>query len=274
MHVFDLAIGGDTGAIATASDTFPADVGVCDGKIVSVAATATGASREIDATDLLVLPGGIDSHAHIAQPFGPGIVMADSFASATAAATAGGNTCIMPFALQIRGRSRRACGEKCRALAEGRCHVDMSFHLIISTPAPEVLRQELSARVKAGFTSFKALMTHDDLVLNDQHLPDVFDVARRERALVMVHCEGYDADITLWDANGCKTITQQRLHHSADYMPWEGFAATGWPVMTILRGEVVAEAGRVVGRVGFGVILDLSTVTYRLMRLRDGRLEA
>ena len=36
-------------------------------------------------------------------------------------------------------------------------------------------------------------MTYDDLVLNDRQLLEVFDVARREEALVMVHCEGYDA---------------------------------------------------------------------------------
>jgi len=32
-------------------------------------------------------------------------------------------------------------------------------------------------------------MTYDDLVLNDRQLVDVFEVARRERALVMVHAE-------------------------------------------------------------------------------------
>jgi hypothetical protein len=36
-------------------------------------------------------------------------------------------------------------------------------------------------------------MTYDDMVLNDRQLLEVFECARRERALVMVHCEGYDA---------------------------------------------------------------------------------
>jgi dihydropyrimidinase len=35
-------------------------------------------------------------------------------------------------------------------------------------------------------------MTYDDLVLTDRQLLDVFDVARREGALVMVHAEGCD----------------------------------------------------------------------------------
>src|ERR1700682_5288562 len=97
MPEFDLAIRG--GTVVTASDTCRADVGVRHGRIVAVADEVKGAAREIDASGLLVLPGGIDSHVHIAQPSGPDVVMADDFASATAAAAAGGNTCIMPFAL-------------------------------------------------------------------------------------------------------------------------------------------------------------------------------
>src|SRR3981189_2121943 len=41
--------------------------------------------------------------------------------------------------------------------------------------------------------SFKVFMTYDDLVLNDRQLLEVFDCARGCQALVMVHCEGYDA---------------------------------------------------------------------------------
>ena len=139
---------------------------------------------------MLALPGGIDSHVHISQPSGPDVVMADDFASATRAAAAGGNTTILPFALQIKGTSLRACVEEYRKLAEGECYIDTSFHLIISDPTAVVLGQELPALVKDGYTSFKVFMTYDDLVLSDKQLLEVFEVARREQALVMVHCEG------------------------------------------------------------------------------------
>jgi dihydropyrimidinase len=191
MADFDLAIRG--GTVATASDTFKADIGIRDGRIIAVADSIPGAAREIDASSLLVLPGGIDSHVHISQPSGPGIRMADDFASATASAAAGGNTLVIPFALQEKGRSLRECLEDYRAKAEGECQIDTAFHLIVSDPTPEVLGQELPALIRAGYTSFKVFMTYDDLVLNDRQLLDVFDVARRERALVMVHAEGYDS---------------------------------------------------------------------------------
>ncbi len=69
---------------------------------------------------------------------------------------------------------------------------------------------------------------------------------------------GFDADLTLWDPNRKETITQANLHHGADYTPWEGFRVTGWPVMTLARGEVVAEDGRVVGEPGRGRVIDRS----------------
>lgn len=463
----DLAIRG--GTVVTASDTFRCDVGVRGERIV-VLGENLHAPREIDATGLLVLPGGIDSHVHIAQPSGPGVVMADDFATATASAAAGGNTTVLPFALQQRGTSLRACVEEYRRKAENECYVDTAFHLIISDPTPEVLGQDLPALLKDGYTSFKVFMTYDDLVLKDHELLDVFEVARRERALVMVHAEGYDAirymterleragrtapyyhavsrpeiiereathraishaelvdvpimivhvsgreameqirwaqsrglkvyaetcpqyitltaedlqgpdmdmsgakyvcsppprdaesqaaiweglrsgvfqtfssdhcpfrydspagklhpngkssfrwvpngipgvetrlpilfsegvskgrislnrfveltatnhakiyglyprkgsigvgfdaDIVLWDPNRREIIRQEILHHGADYTPWEGFEVTGWPVTTLLRGQVVAEGGRIVGAKGAGRILARDVSAY------------
>lgn len=463
MSKIDLAIRG--GTVVTASDVTRADIGIAGGKIVQIASEVGGAAREIDATGLLVMPGGIDSHVHVAQPSGPGISMADDFASATASAAAGGNSFIMPFALQPRGAALRESVESYTRQAEGECFVDLSFHMIVSDPTPSVLGQELPALVRDGFTSFKVFMTYDDLVLNDRQLLEVFDVARNEQAMVMVHCEGYDtikflterleragnnepyyhavsrpeivereathraishaeltdlplmivhvsgreameqirwaqqrglkvygetcpqyitltaddlkglnmegskyvcsppprdaesqkaiwegieqgvfqifssdhcpfrydaadgkqapkartsfrwvpngipgvetrlpilfsegvsrgrispqkfveltatnhakmyglyprkgsigvgfdADIALWDPHRKKTIRQEILHHGADYTPWEGFEVTGWPVMTIVRGNVVAEEGTIVGDKGFGQIVRRGT---------------
>jgi dihydropyrimidinase len=186
----DLAIRG--GTVITASDSSRCDVGVCDGRIVALAENLEGAGREIDATGLLVLPGGIDSHVHLDQPSGEGIVMADGFESGTRSAAAGGNTCIIPFALQPRGTSLRASVEAYHAKADGKCLIDYGFHLIITDPTPTVLGQELPALVRSGYPSFKVFMTYDDLVLSDRQLLEVFTIAKEQGALVMVHAEGYD----------------------------------------------------------------------------------
>ncbi len=75
---YDLIITG--GTVVTAADVFSADVGIKDGRIVAIAETLAGHAAEvIDATGKLVMPGGIDSHVHLAQDGAPGIVMGDDF---------------------------------------------------------------------------------------------------------------------------------------------------------------------------------------------------
>ena len=43
--------------------------------------------------------------------------------------------------------------------------------------------------------------------------------------------------------------------HESDYTPWEGRAMDAWPCMTILRGKVVVEDERFLGREGDGPYL-------------------
>jgi dihydropyrimidinase len=54
---------------------------------------------------------------------------------------------------------------------------------------------------------------------------------------------GADADLVLWDAGKRVTITNDIMQHAIDYTPYEGMEVTGWPVMTIRRGEVVMRDG-------------------------------
>lgn len=191
MSKFDLVIRG--GEVVTAADRFRADVGVRGGKIVAVAERLDKGAREIDASSLLVMPGGIDSHVHFVQASRGGPKMADGFESGTRSAIAGGNTTVIPFAVQPRGGSLRECVTNYHKEAEGQSYCDYGFLLIIADPSPSVLGQELPALVADGYSSFKVFMTYDDLVLNDRQLLEVFDCARGCGALVMVHCEGYDS---------------------------------------------------------------------------------
>ncbi len=187
---FDLLIRG--GTVVTAADTFDADIAVQEGVIVQIGRNLGPARREVDATGKLVLPGGIDSHVHIAQPSGPGIVMADDFDSGTRSALFGGNTTVMPFCLQERGQSLRSAVEAYHARAEGRCYTDVSFHLIVSDPTPAVLGQELPALIADGHTSVKVFMTYEGMRLNDAQILDTMEVARQSGAVVMVHAENED----------------------------------------------------------------------------------
>jgi dihydropyrimidinase len=188
---FDLII--TNGTVVTASDTYVADIAVRGGKIVAIGTDLGSATRVIDATGKLVMPGGIDSHVHLEQPGAPGIIMGDTFETGTRSAVWGGNTTVMPFCLQQRGESLRAALTDYHARAEGNCYTDVSFHLIVSDPTPQVVGQELPALLSDGYSSLKVFMTYEDLALSDYDILNVMSVAREHGALVMVHAEGLDA---------------------------------------------------------------------------------
>jgi len=57
---------------------------------------------------------------------------------------------------------------------------------------------------------------------------------------------GSDADLVIFDPSLEKTITANQLHCGADYTVYEGWKVKGWPVMTLLRGEVIVDGGALV----------------------------
>ncbi len=63
---------------------------------------------------------------------------------------------------------------------------------------------------------------------------------------------GSDADIVLFDPNLNKKLTVADLHADSDYSIWEGFECRGYPVMTILRGKVIVEDGKLTGSISDG----------------------
>jgi len=65
---------------------------------------------------------------------------------------------------------------------------------------------------------------------------------------------GSDADIVLMDPTIRKVLTRDDFH-VADYSPWEGWPITGWPVLTLLRGKVIAERGKLLGSTSDGRLL-------------------
>ena len=150
MDPLDLVV--RNGTVVSASDTMVCDVGVRDGRVVALARSLPRAAREIDATDRLVLPGGIDSHCHIEQQSSFGVMCADDFHSGTVSAAFGGTTTIIPFAAQHRGQSLREVVEDYHARAGPKAVVDYAFHLIISDPTEQVLGQELPALIRDGYT--------------------------------------------------------------------------------------------------------------------------
>jgi dihydropyrimidinase len=187
---FDLTV--RNGIVATENDTFTADLGICDGTIVAIERRLKPGMGDIDAAGRFVLPGGIDSHCHVEQLSGMGLMCADDFYSATVSAAFGGTTTIIPFAAQHRGMALpEVIADYARRAAE-KAVIDYGFHLIVADPTEQTLRQDLPQAIRDGITSFKVFMTYDSLKLDDYQLLEVLDLAKREGALVMIHAENND----------------------------------------------------------------------------------
>ncbi|TDK32323.1 dihydropyrimidinase [Rhizobium deserti] len=189
MTEFDTVIHG--GRVATASDLFDADIGIIDGRIAAINENIAGGGRRIDATGKLVMPGGIEAHAHIAQESSAGLMTADDYYSGSVSAAFGGNSSFIPFAAQHRGQSIADVIATYDGRAAPNSVLDYSYHLIISDPSASVL-EELPGVFARGITSFKVFMTYDLMNIGDGGMLDILTVAKQHGALTMVHAENND----------------------------------------------------------------------------------
>jgi len=67
-----------------------------------------------------------------------------------------------------------------------------------------------------------------------------------------VIAEGSDADVVIWDPEQRGVVRGADDLSNSDYSVYEGREVTGWPVITIRRGEVVATGTNVTGAAGSG----------------------
>lgn len=187
--VYDLVIRG--GTVATSSDVFAADVGITGETIVALGSGLAAGKTEIDATGKLVLPGGVDAHAHIEQLSAAGIMNADTFESATRSAAFGGTTSVISFAAQHVGMDVHEVVTDYTALAKKGAMIDYAFHIIVSDVTEKVIAEDIPALVREGHSSIKIFMTYDRLKVDDEKLLDILAAAREAKALVCVHAENH-----------------------------------------------------------------------------------
>ena len=73
---------------------------------------------------------------------------------------------------------------------------------------------------------------------------------------------GTDADIAIWDPKLTQTVTLDMLHDNMDFTPFEGMTLTGWPVVTMSRGEVIWGDGQFAAKPGRGRYLHRVPARY------------
>ena len=189
MAEFDLVVRG--GEVATGYGTTRCDIGVKEGQIVALAEKLEASGDVVDATGLLVLPGGVDTHCHIEEAQ-PGGVAEESFVTASRSAFAGGTTSVVCFIPQWKGGGVLERHADAEARAK-KGMVDYSFHQIIADPTDKVMDEEIPQLVAKGIRSLKVFLTYDNVHLSDAQYLRVLTTARRLGCLVTVHCENYEA---------------------------------------------------------------------------------
>ena len=193
------------GTVIGPTGTRVADVLVEGEKIVAVldpSFTPTVTADEvIDATGKYVIPGGIDAHTHMELPFG-GTAASDTFDTGTRAAAWGGTTTIIDFAVQRTGEVVQDGLAAWHTKAEGNCHIDYAFHMILGGVDTDALKAMDQLVADEGITSFKLFMAYPGVFYSDDgQILRAMQTARENGAMIMMHAEnGIAIDVLVQQA--------------------------------------------------------------------------
>ena len=168
------------GTVVTPDRMEASDVLICDGRVADVGPGLSTDGEILDARGHWVMPGGIDTHTHLAHPIDRlGITTADDFFTGTVAGACGGVTTIIDFSLQRRGESLALARDRRLGEIEPDAVIDYGFHTIVTDVRDDVLA-EMPGLIENGFPSFKVYMTYGDKIVNDDGLSTAAGGSRRQ----------------------------------------------------------------------------------------------
>jgi len=178
------------GDVVTPQGTVRADIRVVDETIVELGSNLKphSSERQIEATGLIVLPGGIDPHVHLTQAESGPLRRADDFASGSEAAVVGGITTLGNMTAAAPEERLHDAIARDTTLAERTSIVDVMLHPVLPVPSESVIA-ELPPLARAGYTSVKWFMSRRDFDSNVPLFLSALRVAKREGMLTLIHCE-------------------------------------------------------------------------------------
>ena len=181
------------GRIISASDNYVADIFI-EGETISAIGKKLNvkSDREIDASGMLVFPGGIDPHVHLEMPF-MGTFSSDTHATGTRAALFGGTTTVIDFVLQKQGHSLHEALDEWNGRAKGTTFSDYSYHMAV-TDFNENTKKEIKQFIEEeGITSFKTFMAYKGaLMIDDRMMIGLMEEVKKHGGLVTVHATNGD----------------------------------------------------------------------------------
>jgi len=186
--------------------------------------------KVIDASGLLVLPGGVDVHVHLDLPMF-GTVSSDDHYTGTKAAAFGGTTTVIDFISQDSDdllKNVKTLKEK----AASKAAVDYSFHANINH-LTEKVEKDIPSLVKEGITSIKVFTAYNDrLRLQDGEIFKVMRIARDHGILTMLHAENGDViELMVNEAIAAQHLTPE----------WHAKTRPSWgAVESVMRASAIS----------------------------------
>ena len=200
--MLDLMIRG--GQVVTPWGVGDWDVAIQGEKIVAVAAPGTltdEVGRVIDAAGKILVPGGIEPHAHISAPImGQGNLTTAPPEQVSRAALFGGTTTLLDFAIQYPGIDISQAVEERTSVWRGNSYADYAHHLMLLGAIPGNILGQLNEFVTDGFASVKIFTTNirppamsgEPRMVGTGHLHDLMEQVQRSGAMLLVHSEDDD----------------------------------------------------------------------------------
>jgi len=220
------------GKLITAAETFEADILVENEKIVVVGKNLPepGGAEVVDASGMLVLPGGVDVHTHFELPMFNTVSSDDHYTGHKAAAF-GGTTTAIDFVSQDSD-SLPACVDAWHAKADAKAAIDFGFHMNI-THLTKGVENDIPRLPDEGIASIKVFTAYNNrLRLLDGEIFRVMRIAREHGLLTMLHAENGDViDILVAEALAAGNKSPE----------WHAFTRPAWGAVEAgLRGSALA----------------------------------
>ncbi|NKB32801.1 MAG: amidohydrolase family protein [Pseudomonadales bacterium] len=199
------------GTVVTSEASYAADVLVEDGVIIAIGQDLDAAQgvRLIDASGLLVLPGGVDPHVHLGGNW------VDDYHTGSMAALAGGITTISNFPFATPGSVLTDLIEREANLIQQQAIADVILHTTITDPATQT--EQLEALAATGQPSIKIFMNFDFFDPNAADFLQAVEVAGDAGILTLIHAE--DASILSHQAGELEAVGQTSVQYLADARP-------------------------------------------------------
>lgn len=186
----------------------PWDVAIQGEQIVALGAPGTltdDVGRVIDATGMIVIPGGIDPHIHskwhlpAIEGGQPGLSAPPEHVSR--AALFGGTTTLIDFAAWEQSETIEQTIARRDQDWRGQCHTDYAFHVMLLGAIPPDVIDQIPETIQAGFPSVKLFTT--DITPSRRgrkvlfgHIWEVLQRLARHGGVAAIH--GEDDDLVMY----------------------------------------------------------------------------